>query len=143
MHGARLCPPTLVNGPRKYRFWNRDIKQNIWYITLGSHVFCRMKLLVTYLHLLCLTLALTTVSGCDDVASPPTGIEKKDGGRAVDPPVAFTAGLSASSPCFNSGAATVTVPYDYVLLNHGEGYDLGTNHFVAPVRGLYRYEQPD
>lgn len=29
------------------------------------------------------------------------------------------------------------MPYDFIILNHGEGYDPGSHQFVAPVRGLY------
>lgn len=99
----------------------------------------RMKPLMTYLglHLLCLALVWATVTGCDDVASSPTGIEKEECGRAENEPVAFTVGLTDATPCFSGNGATV--PYDKVLLNHGGAFDTGTHHFIAPARGLYRY----
>lgn len=38
---------------------------------------------------------------------------------------------------FYSSPGMNTVPYDNILLNHGEAYNSETYTFMAPVRGLY------
>lgn len=48
-------------------------------------------------------------------------------------PVAFSASLSNDF----TTSGTEVVPYDFILLNHGDAYNPSTYTFVAPVRGIY------
>ncbi|CAL8274104.1 cerebellin-1-like [Gadus morhua] len=62
-------------------------------------------------------------------------VQETIGGRRV----AFTASGIPSMHCFGPFSIDVSVPYNTVSLNHGDGYNPALGVFTAPRAGLYSF----
>lgn len=58
--------------------------------------------------------------------------------RPFQSPIAFTVGLRIEM--HTPLGQPIRIPYDTVLLNHGNAYDSINHQFVAPIRGLYSFD---